>query len=193
MRYTWIMNAPFRRPWTQEEFFDWADGQEGRWEFDGFGPVDMNGGTIGHAIIIQNLNFALHSRLRATSCQVLGPGAGVATTGQAVRYPDALVTRDRLDGQARTVTGVIVLFEVLSPSTSRADRIDKLREYAAIASVRRYVILESISMGVAVFERAGANEAWRTTTLRYGDVLRMPEIGIDVPIAEFYEGIDVPH
>ena len=183
------MNAPLRRSWTREEFFDWADGQEGLWEFDGFAPVDMNGGTINHSTIIQNLNAALRDRLKGSSSRVLGPVAGVATIGQAVRYPDALITRDRLDGTARIVPGVIALFEVLSPSTSRADRIDKVREYAAISSVRRYIILEYTSVGLTVLEREHADHAWRATTLVADDVLHMPDIGISIPVAEFYEGI----
>ena len=183
------MNAPLRRPWTQEEFFDWADGQEGRWEFDGFQPVDMNAGTLGHATVIGNLNFVLRTHLRATPCQALGPGAGVATIGQAVRYPDVVVTCDRLDMATRVVPNPIVLFEVLSPTTSRTDRIDKVREYAAIASVRRYVILESTSSDLTVFKRTDSGEPWRATTLGRDDVLRMPEIGIEVPVAELYQGL----
>ena len=173
-----------------EEFFGWADGQEGRYEFDGFEPIDMNGGTVNHAIIIQNLGSALRSRLRTGSCRALGPGAGVATIDQAVRYPDALVTCDKLDGKARIVSGVVVVFEVLSPSTSRNDRIDKVREYAVIPSVRRYVILECTSIGATVMERFGAHEAWRAATHRDGDVLHMPEIGIEIPLTELYDEVE---
>ena len=35
-------------------------------------------------------------------------------------------------------------------------------------------------------------EAWRTTVLAEGDIFRMPEIGIEVPVAEIYEGIAFP-
>ena len=72
----------------------------------------------------------------------------------------------------------------------QTDRILKLREYAAVASIRRYVILESISVGLTVMERDHADEAWRVTALTNGDVLRMPEIGIEVPVAEFYEELE---
>src|SRR5271165_5104521 len=45
------MSAPLRRSWTQDEFFAWAGSQEGRYEFDGFQPVAMTGGTVNHALI----------------------------------------------------------------------------------------------------------------------------------------------
>ncbi len=43
--------------------------------------------------------------------------------------------------------GVIVVFEVLSPTSGRTDRIIKLREYQAVASIKRYVILDYGSVG----------------------------------------------
>jgi Uma2 family endonuclease len=186
------MNSALRKPWTQEQFFAWAEAQEGRWEFDGFRPVAMTGGTIGHAVVMRNLHRALDARLRDGRCQPLGPDAGVATVAGAIRYPDALVTCSTLDMAARTVPGVVVVFEVLSSNTSRTDRIVKLREYAAVPSIRRYVILESTSVGLTVMERQQADEVWRVTTLTNDDVLRMPEIGVEVPVGELYADVSFP-
>lgn len=186
------MNIPLRRYWTRDEFFTWAAAQEGRYEFDGFAPVAMTGGTINHAVIIRSLHRALDHRLRGSGCQPLGPDAGVATVDAAVRYPDALVTCATLDGEALVVPGVVVVFEVLSSSTSRIDRIVKVREYATVASIRRYVILESTSVGLTVLERQGSDEPWRAAALTAADILRMPEIGIEVPVAELYEDVSFP-
>jgi Uma2 family endonuclease len=186
------MSAPLRRSWTQDEFFAWAASQEGRYEFDGFQPVAMTGGTVGHAIISRSLHRALDRRLRGGGCQPLGPDAGVATVGTAIRYPDALVTCAKLDSGALTVLGVVVVFEVLSSTTSRTDRIVKVREYAEVASIRRYVILESTSIGLTVLERQAPDEAWRATTLTTDDILRMPEIDIEIPVAEFYDEVTFP-
>ena len=186
------MSAPLRQPWTQEAFFAWAGTQEGRYEFDGFQPVAMTGGTVNHALISRRLNRALDRRLQGGPCQPLGPDAGVATLGTAIRYPDALVTCAKLDGTALTVPGVVVVFEVLSANTSRTDRIVKVREYAAVASIRRYVIVESVSVGLTVMERPGPDTVWQVTALTGEDVLRMPEIGIDLPVAELYEGVSLP-
>jgi len=184
------MNVAFRKSWTQEEFFTWATTQEGRFEFDGFQPVAMTGGTAGHAVIIRNLHRALDTRLRGSRCQPLGPDAGVATIGAAIRYPDALVTCSSFDREAMTIPGVVVVFEVLSANTSRTDRILKVREYAAVHSIRRYVIVESTGIGLTVMERERSDETWRATTLTTDDILRMPEIGIEIPVTEFYEDID---
>jgi hypothetical protein len=35
-----------------------------------------------------------------------------------------------------------------------------------------------------------ADEPWTATALTGDDILRMPEIGIEVPVGEFYEDVD---
>lgn len=186
------MTIALRRPrMTREEFFSWAQAQDVRYEFDGFEPVAMTGGTVDHSQISQNIQFALRARLRGSACRALGPDAGVATVGDTVRYPDALVTCTKVLGTAHLVPGVVVVFEVLSPSSGRIDRIEKVREYRAVSSIRRYVILESTSVGLTVFERLDAGDNWTASTLTEDDALQMEEIGVEVPVAELYQGVEL--
>jgi Uma2 family endonuclease len=183
------MNIALRDPWTQERFFSWAETQETRYEFDGFQPVAMTGGNVGHSRVMRNVNIALRARLRGGPCEPLGPDAGVETINKAVRYPDALVTCSRVNDTDRTVPGAVVIFEVLSPTSGGIDRIVKVREYATIPTLRRYVIMESSSVGLTVMEREEPEEVWRTTVLTADDILRMPEIGSEIPVNEMYEGL----
>jgi Uma2 family endonuclease len=83
-----------------------------------------------------------------------------------------------------------VVFEVISPTSGHIDRIVKLREYAAVDSIRRYVIVESSSIGLTVHERQAAGQKWTVTPVTAGDLLPLPEIGIEIPAAELYEGIE---
>src|SRR5271154_2611969 len=98
------------RRMTRDAFLDWAEAQEERYEFDGFAPVAMTGGNVQHSRMIQNIFLALHTRLIGSGCELLGPDVGVATIGDAVRYPDALVTCDKVAGEARLVPGGVVVF-----------------------------------------------------------------------------------
>jgi Uma2 family endonuclease len=184
------MNAPLRKPWTQDQFFAWASSQEGRYEFDGFQPVAMTAGTANHSVIMRNLHRALDRRLQGSTCQYLCPDAGLATVETRVRYPDALITCSKFPGNARTIPGVVAVFEIVSPGTSRVDRIVKVREYAAVPSIRRYVILESTTAGLTVFERQDTEMYWRAVTLTGEDVLRMRELTIEIPLMEFYADVD---
>lgn len=186
------MNVALRQPsMTRDEFLHWVQTQEGRYEFDGVQPVAMTGGTGNHSQICQNIYLALGTRLRGTGCRVLGPDAGLATVGDSVRYPDALATCAKFPGSALLIPGVVVVFEVLSPNSERIDRIDKPREYRAVPSIRRYVILEHRSIGLTVFSRNTGTVDWTANTLTAGETLDIPELGISVPVHEFYEDVDL--
>ncbi len=184
------MNAPVRRIMTQDQFFAWDGHQGARYEFDGFQPVAMTGGSALHSIIIRNLHRTLDARLRGSRCQYLGPDAGFTTVEGAVRYPDALVTCSKISPNAYTISGVVAVFEVISPSSVHMDRVVKVLEYAAVPSIRRYVILESTHPGATVFERSAGDQPWLVITRTSGDTLRMPEIEIEIPLAAFYEDVD---
>ena len=177
---------------TRDEFFAWAEADGGRWEFDGFAPVAMTGGTVNHNRIGRNLRAALSRRLQGSRCEPLGPDAGLATIGDTVRYPDALVTCIKAPGNALLVPGVVVVFEVLSPTSGRVDRIVKLREYRAVPTIRRYVILEYASAELTVFTRDRADADWIAVPLAAEDMLRMPEIGIEIPVVELYDDVEFP-
>jgi Uma2 family endonuclease len=186
------MTVPLRKPWTQAEFFTWAETQSIRYEFDGTRPVAMTGATSGHNRITRNLITALTNRLQTGPCEPLGSDAAVETINKAVRYPDALVTCSKLDNDGRLTPGVVVIFEVLSPSSGRIDRYTKVVEYAAVSSIRRYVIIESTSANLTVLTRSTASDPWLTSVLTGNDILRISEIGIEIPVSEIYARMGFP-
>lgn len=187
------MNVTLRHAgMTREQFFNWVDAQDERYEFDGVGPVLMTGGNNNHSLINQNLYFALRSRLQGSGWLVLGPDAGLNTVENAVRYPDSMVTRAKYSGIDRVVPGVVVVFEVLGPTSGRMDRIIRLREYRAISTILRYVILESASAGATTFSRGDGAADWTAVPLLVEDTLDLPELGVFIPVSELYIDVDLP-
>ena len=80
------------------------------------------------------------------------------------------------------------MFEILSESTANTDLIEKNAEYRATPSIRRYVILDQTHAAAIVFVRE--DEHWLSEIIAGADaVLRMPEIGVEIPLAELYEGV----
>ncbi len=180
------MNVVMRQEMSLEEFLAWEEQQELRWEYDGSQAVAMVGGTQAHAIIQGNVIAALNIRLRATPCRAVGSDLKVQTS-RAVRYPDAFVFCNPGPGSTTVISDPVVIFEIISPSTGSVDRITKNREYAGIPSVRRYVMLEQEEVAATMFERNG--DDWIGRILGADAMLHMPEIGIEVPLAEFYDGV----
>ncbi len=184
------MNIAFRKPMTREEFFTWAEAQEERYEFDGFHPVAMTGGSGNHSRITGSINFQLRLRLGKGPCEALGSDAGVATVDERVRYPDALVTCTRFDGRDHTVSSPVIVFEVVSASSTRTDRIVKVNEYHAVPSIKRYIIVEQTVIGLSVLWRQHQDDPWSVLTLTDGDVLNLPEIGIEIPVNDLYDRVN---
>ncbi len=54
-------------------------------------------------------------------------------------------------------------------------------------SVRRYVMLEQDSINAVVYARA--DDAWTHEILVADSILALPEIEVELPLAELYEGI----
>ncbi len=80
------MNVALRSPVTLPQFLAWEERQELRYEFDGFQPIAITGGTIGHDRITFNPRKALDVRLAGNPCQPHGPNVKIIADGK-VRYP----------------------------------------------------------------------------------------------------------
>jgi Uma2 family endonuclease len=184
------MNVALQKPWNPERFLAWAETQEERYEFDGVRPVAMMGGNARHNRITTNIHAVLRSRLRGTPCSYYGPDLGVQTVGSKIRYPDALITCTKFRDTEKLAPNVIVVFEVVSPTSGGLDRIEKVREYEGASSILRYVIVESSMAGVQVLHRDNGGSPWTVHALTRDDVLALPEIGIEFPVAEIYEDIE---
>ena len=182
------MGITMNRPMLRQEFLEWAEAQDERYEFDGEQPVPMNGSLLGYDRLRFRLQMMMHLRLSGRSFEVWGPNSGVATTGQRVRYPDVVVARGFAAWTERMITHPVAVFEVLSPATSRTDRLIKLREHGAVESIRYYAIVETDKHAITRYQKDLANH-WVATVLTADDALCLPEIGIELPLAELYAGL----
>jgi len=181
------MNLAVRKPMILAEFLEWEERQPLRYEFDGVGPVAMSGGTVRHAAVQRNLAIAVGGRLRGKPCQFLGSDLKIQTEEDHARYPDGIVVCSPLTGGETIVQAPVVIFEVLSPSTERTDRLVKAREYQGMPSVQRYVMLEQDSVNAVVYARS--SDAWTHEILFAESILSLPEIGVELPLSELYEGV----
>lgn len=183
------MNVALRRPLSLDDFLGWERRQELRYEFDGVQAVAMTGGTIEHSAIATNLVVALQSRLRGGPCRAFRSDVKIIVAGR-VRYPDAVVTCSPPARGTDIIPNPVIVFEVLSPSTASVDRIEKNEEYRATPSIQRYVMLEQTRQAATVFARAG--EDWAGHVLTGAALLAMPEIGVELPLAELYVDVEFP-
>jgi Uma2 family endonuclease len=182
------MDTVLDRPWTTETFLAWEDQQEGKYEFDGRNVVPMTGGSLAHQDIVFNLRmllaqFLIHLPYRAAQEMRL-------RIGTRVRYPDVVVVAEPLEQTTRTLTDALVIFEVLSDDTAVTDRVAKLIDYAAVPSLRCYVLLEQITMAATLFRREPGG-AWIASAHTAGELV-LPGVDVTLPLADLYQGLTFP-
>jgi Uma2 family endonuclease len=183
------MSIALQNSMTLDEFLAWEQKQQLRWEFDGSVPMAMTGGTAAHSAIQLNLYLAVGGRLRGQRCRMYTADLKIQVA-DSIRYPDGFVVCSPVSGPTLVVTHPVVVFEILSPSTAGVDFGVKNEEYRDTPSIQRYVMLAQDEQRATVFERI--DDDWVGHIMSGDVVLRMPEIGIEIPLAELYIGVQFP-
>jgi Uma2 family endonuclease len=174
-----------------DEFLRFENAHLERHEFVAGEVFAMSGGTLRHSRIIQNISFTLMSRLRGGPCEVHSNIVKVQVGDDRIYYPDGLVLCGRVPGDALVVHEPLVIVEVTSPSTSRADRTDKLDGYRRLTSLETYLIVDQHRRRVDRHWR-DADRSWQWEQYLVDGSVPIPRLDTPLTLDEIYEGIDLP-
>jgi Uma2 family endonuclease len=149
----------------------------------------MAGGRPRHNYLAGRAVVALGTRLVSGPCVALSSDQRIALPENGYTYADASVFCGIDRGREETGLNPVVLVEVLSPSTRGYDRGEKLDRYKEIASLRHILLIEPDEAVVEHWHRTGSR--WELEVLSPPEgVARLSAIGVDVPIAEIYQGFE---
>jgi Uma2 family endonuclease len=152
----------------------------------------MAGAKTRHNRITINVLGTLHHLLKRSPCQPLGSDQKVRIRSNerfAFFYPDGMVDCEPPNDDLVYTDTPKIIVETLSKSTRRIDEGQKLDLYRTIPSLAAYLLVESDQPGVTVWRRSGT-DFQRETYLESTDSIPLPEIGVSLPLAEIYAGID---
>ena len=130
---------------TVDEFLQWTESQEGRYELYHGQVYAMSPERSGHAEAKFAVQVALVEAIRKAGlpCHMLPDGMTVRISNHTAHEPDALVyCGPKLPSDAIEVPTPIIVVEVLSPSTRRIDASAKLTGYFSLPSVHHYLIVD---------------------------------------------------
>lgn len=117
----------------------------------------MAGASPAHNTIVANIIRELGTQLRGKSCQPWSNDLRVTIPKLRRRtYPDVVVACPPVewdDELPNTLLNPRVVIEVLSPSTQRFDRTNKLSWYRRITTVTDYVMIASEARQVTHIQR----------------------------------------
>lgn len=133
--------------YTYDDYVQW----EGKWELIQGIPFAMTPSpTVVHQRISTRIVWQLMDLLKNCSkCEVL-PSVDWQIAEDTVVQPDVLVVCEENIGVVKLEKTPVMVFEILSPSTSKKDRTIKYRFYES-AGVKYYCIVDPDTSSVDVF------------------------------------------
>jgi Uma2 family endonuclease len=187
------MSDPMSKPWTIDQFFAWQSRQTERYELVSGFPVRMMAGARNvHNDIVINILAELRARLRGSGCHPFNGDGSIETLPGQIRRPDAGADCGQRDPNAFQAALPRMVAEVLSPTTRDFDTFEKLTEYKQVESLDYIVAVEPTAPEVVVWSR-GQDRAWVRHIVEGIDrEVDMPAIGVTLPLAEIYDGVEFP-
>lgn len=152
----------------------------------------MGGGRNVHQRIATNATVALAGQLRGQKCRAYNSDTKIRIRlpGQVrFYYPDACVVCRENSQQDTFQDEPVLVVEVLSDSTRRIDLSEKKDAYLSIPSLFLYLVCETDACNVTAWRRTDdgfVQESWHQLESR----VPIPELGIQLALAELYEGVD---
>ncbi|MGH6925343.1 MAG: Uma2 family endonuclease [Propylenella sp.] len=176
---------------TVAQFLEWAMAQpKGRYELVDGQVVAMAPERALHVIVKVAVVRILQDAVAKAKlpCVVYGDGMTVAIDEHRAREPDAVVQCSRpFDPDALVADEPMIVVEVISPSSTRTDTVDKLAEYFTLATLKHYLVVNPVARTVIHHARVEDAE-FRTRILKSGEIDISPP-GFVISVEAIFESI----
>jgi Uma2 family endonuclease len=180
---------------TEEQYLALDRAAEFRSEFLDGQIIAMAGGSMRHSALQVNLAGEVRLAVRDTPCRAFNTDLRVRVSPSMYTYPDLTIVCGKplaADGRQDILLNPTVIFEVLSPTTEYYDRGLKFRRYREIESLTDYILVDQDQTRIEQFTRGDANTWTLHDYQRLDEALLIPSIGVSLPLAAIYEGIEFP-
>ncbi|MES2441121.1 MAG: Uma2 family endonuclease [Verrucomicrobiota bacterium] len=152
----------------------------------------MAGATNQHNSIATSALLALGAQLKGKACQPFNSDTKIRiefSDHTRLYHPDAMVVCETKSATDHFQDRPVVIVEVLGDSTRRTDLGEKRDAYLTISTLKVLLFIEPDSPSVLAYRRKpeGGFASEQYTGLE--DVIPLPEIEADLPLAEVYERV----
>jgi Uma2 family endonuclease len=175
--------------YTVEEYFELERNSEVKHEFVEGQLIEMPGekrianrvaGSI-YALLLQLLNHKVF--------EIYIQDVKLSTVkNKRYRYPDVMVVPVVDDEDDDMVHQAVLIAEVLSPSTEKTDRNEKLKEYSKIPSVQYYLLVSQEETVIELYKRNGNIFEYSFYTEKT-DIIDLPFFDIKLTLEDIYKNI----
>jgi Uma2 family endonuclease len=173
---------------TVEEYLEFEKAAPERHEYTAGDVYPMPHVSLRHNRIVGNVLRRLHASAKGSLCHVYFSELKLRAANDVIYYPDIMVVcEDNPDMDAEIVRDPCLVVEVTSPGTARVDRVEKLRAYRSIVSLKSYLIVEQALRRVDRHWR-DSNGDWQHATI-VEDTIPIPCPETTLTLDEIYEGL----
>lgn len=183
--------AEARELFSLEEYFEMEEKSSIPHEYVAGEIFAMADPSQAHEITAINLVGSLHAHLRDRPCRIYTAQRRLQFKcfgDDFVYRPDIRVAcGETRDAKGDYVDEPCLVIEVLSPSTARIDKREKLISYREIPSIEEYVLVAQKPAHVVIHRRA---EQWQPRILdSLDDVLEIRSVGLVIAVRRIYKGL----
>jgi Uma2 family endonuclease len=150
----------------------------------------MAGTTDWHNMVAMNLVGLLNQRL-PDRCHALGLDVKLQIKTQSSEryyYPDTFVTCGAPLRNEHVHTEALLIAEVLSPTTERYDRGEKMMAYRFLPTLQEYILVWPDAPIVEIRRRSSN---WEHHVVKDHETLKLESVGVDIQLAELYRRVPV--
>ncbi|MCV6639168.1 Uma2 family endonuclease [Candidatus Albibeggiatoa sp. nov. NOAA] len=144
----------------------------------------MAGTSRIHNRIALNCSYLLQTGLNNTPCDVYVSDVKVrVAAADAFYYPDVVVGCESKDNNQYYLTQPKIIIEVLSPSTERVDKTEKLLSYKSIDSLQEYMIVAQDKCEIMLYQRVNN---WDLSIFGKNDKFVLESVDLEIVVNDIY-------
>ncbi len=183
------MAEPARELVTVERFLAFEGEGDRRYELVGGEIVMMAPSLDRRGRLVARLGAAPSAGLRRPCEPRAEAGIRLPWSAHDFHVADLAVGCAAGTGEELWCPEPVLIAEFLSPASTATDRGVKLAAYRRLPSVRHVLLLAGDRCAVEHYARTGP--FWRLVDLGPGDLLRLEDLGVEIPLDPLYEGLFV--
>lgn len=148
----------------------------------------MTGASALHNRIAGNIFARLSDHLDGAECEPFISDMKIRISPELFYYPNVVVTCDPSGGDAYFRTKPRLIIEVLSPTTERTDRHEKLAAYKNCPSIEEYALVAQDGMMIELHRRS--DDEWHTEIFTEPDEqCAFASVGLTLSLKNIYRNV----
>lgn len=148
----------------------------------------MAGASARHNRIAGNIFARLNDHLDGAECEPFISDMKIRVAPDLFYYPDVVVTCDPPGGDPYFRTAPRLIIEVLSPTTERIDRHEKLAAYQNCPNVEEYALVSQEGMMIEMHRRSSGGW-WTEIYIAPEEACAFASVGLTLRLSDIYRNV----